>query len=67
MTRFPVASDSLGLMIKKGYRITMDTDIENCINLHDEGAITKFTLTKEGLFAFKPSENYRKEIAKKKA
>ena len=58
---------SLGLMIKKGHRITMDTDIEKCINLHDEGAITKFTLTKEGLFAFKPSENYRKEIAKKKA
>ena len=50
---------SLGKLVRRGYRVTMDTDVEECFKVHcDDDRIVKFDMTEEGLFAYKPSENY---------
>ena len=48
---------SMSRMIKDGWRLTMDTAIEKCINLWcDDDTKVKFQMTEEGLFAHEPSK-----------
>ena len=59
----------LGKLIESGYRVTMDTEVEMCFNVYFPGdkEPIKFHLTKEGLFAYKPTEKYLKQVAKQKS
>ena len=50
------------------YRVTMDSDIEDCFNVYFDknGPPVKFHLTEDGLFAYKPNDSYLKMIADSK-
>jgi hypothetical protein len=53
----------LGLFhMTKEHRCTMDTAVENCINVHTPGGITKFKATPEGLYCWEPMKVYQREI-----
>ena len=48
------------------YRVQYDSAKEDAILVHTETGIIKFKRTDEGLYAYKPSENYKKLVAKSK-
>ena len=51
--------------LKKKYRVTYDSEIEDAFIVHDkEKGNIKFSCTEEGLYAFTPSESYRKNLDK---
>ena len=51
--------------LKKKYRVTYDSEIEDAFIVHDkEKGNIKFSCTEEGLYAFTPSESYRKNLNK---
>ena len=42
---------SMGKMVKEGYRVTMDSDVENVINVFNEdGSYIKFVCVQDGLY-----------------
>ena len=50
---------------KKRYRVTYDSQKEDAFILHDqEKGIIKFSCTDDGLYAFTPSQEYRKHLKK---
>ena len=51
--------------LKKKYRVTYDSESEDAFIVHDpvKGNI-KFSCTEEGLYAFTPSDSYRKNLKK---
>ena len=52
--------------LKKKYRVTYDSEKEDAFILHDqEKGIIKFSCTDDGLYAFTPSQEYRKRLKKK--
>ena len=48
------------------YRVQYDSAKEDAILVHTETGIIKFKRTDEGLYAYKPSEKYKKLVAKSK-
>ena len=48
------------------YRITYDNEKEDAFNIHTENGVIKFKRTINGLYAYKPSENFLNEIANEK-
>jgi hypothetical protein len=55
----------LASAIKK-YRVTYDSDKEDAFLMHTKDGIVKFERTPEGLYAFKPTENFLHQVAKRK-
>jgi hypothetical protein len=55
----------LASAIKK-YRVTYDSDKEDAFLMHTKDGIVKFERTPEGLYAFKPTENFLRQVAKRK-
>ena len=45
------------------HRITYDSDVEDAFLVHTKGGVTKFARTPDGLYASKPSEEYRRRVA----
>jgi hypothetical protein len=45
------------------YRITYDSDIENAFNVHTNDGIVKFKKNEDGLYVYRPSPQYLKNIA----
>ena len=42
---------SMGKLLKEGYRVTMDSDVENAINVYnDDGSYIKFVCVQDGLY-----------------
>ena len=42
---------SMGKLVKEGYQVTMDSDVENAINVYNEdGSYIKFVCVKDGLY-----------------
>ena len=42
---------SMGKLVKGGYRVTMDSDVENAINVYnDDGSYIKFVCVQDGLY-----------------
>ena len=42
---------SMGKLVKEGYRVTMDSDVENAINVYnDDGSYIKFVCVQDGLY-----------------
>ena len=40
----------MGKLVKEGYRVTMDSDVENAINVYNEdGSYIKFVCVQDGL------------------
>jgi hypothetical protein len=44
-------------------RITYDSQKEDAFLVHTNGGVIKFTRTPDGLYAYKPSEAYKKHVA----
>ena len=44
-------------------RITYDSDIEDAFIVHRPNGPIKFSRTKEGLYAYKPTENFKRMVA----
>ena len=41
----------MGKLVKEGYRVTMDSDVENAINVYNEdGSYIKFVCVQDGLY-----------------
>ena len=60
---------ALGKIMLQGHRVTMDSQIEHCINVYFEGngkPPTKFMRTEDRLFAYRPDSGYLKEVADSK-
>ena len=53
-------------LIKKGHRITFDSNIENAFIVHLPDKIVKFEATPEGLYRFEVPESYKESIKKNK-
>jgi hypothetical protein len=51
------------LHMKDKYRITYDSKIDDAFHVHTDNGIVKFGATKEGLYAYKPSKQFLKEVA----
>ena len=49
------------------YRITYDSNKEDAFSVHLEDGVVKFTRTNEGLYAYKPTKKYLKEVAQTKS
>jgi hypothetical protein len=52
----------LASAIKK-YRVTYDSDKEDAFLMHTKDNIVKFERTPEGLYAFKPTEDFLRQVA----
>ena len=53
-------------MIKKGYRITIDTDVENAFLLDNGKQRIKFEANDEGLYIYKPSNGFLEKVAQER-
>ena len=51
--------------LKEKFIITYDSEIEDAFNIHLTGKIIKFKRTKEGLYVFQVSKEYKQEIKSK--
>jgi hypothetical protein len=45
------------------HRITYDSDIEDAFLIHTSEGVTRFKKTHDGLYAYRPSEEYREQLA----
>jgi hypothetical protein len=45
------------------FRITYDSSVEHAFNVHTNNGIVKFIRNKDGLYVYRPSQNYLDEIA----
>jgi hypothetical protein len=50
----------------KKHRCTMDTAVENCINVHAPDGVMKFWASKEGLYVWKLATQFNEKVAKLK-
>jgi hypothetical protein len=44
-------------------RITYDSSVEKALNVHTTDGIVKFSRNKDGLYVYRPSKNYLREVA----
>ena len=48
----------MGKLVKEGFRVTMDSDVENAINVYNEdGSYIKFVCVKDGLYCINIDNN----------
>jgi hypothetical protein len=47
-------------------RVTFDSDVEDAFVVHSTDGVIKFTRTPEGLYAYRPTQNYLDEVAESK-
>ena len=52
--------------MKSKYRITYDSKRDDAFHVHTDNGIVKFGVTDEGLYAYKPTKQFLKEVAKTK-
>jgi len=52
--------------MKDKYRITYDSKVDDAFHVHTKDGVVKFGATDEGLYAYKPSKRFLKEVAKTK-
>jgi hypothetical protein len=45
------------------YRISYDSDVEDTFSVHTEDGVVKFTRSDEGLYVYKPTSDFLKEVA----
>ena len=50
----------------KQYRVTFDSAIDNSFHVHTNDGVIDFSCTEEGLYAYRPTENFLKMVAKEK-
>ena len=48
----------MGKLVEEGYRVTMDSDVENAINVYNEdGSYIKFVCVQNGLYCINLDDN----------